>query len=44
MESTGEDVLDKSIPKLINRLNPLPPLPDGQTELSFVLPLTWSLD
>ncbi|WP_262692908.1 energy transducer TonB [Kordiimonas aestuarii] len=44
VEATGEDVLDKAIPKLMDRLNPLPPLPSGQNELSFVLPLTWSLD
>ncbi|WP_417451467.1 energy transducer TonB [Kordiimonas sp.] len=44
MEPTGEDVLDRAIPKLIDRLSPLPPLPAGQDELSFILPLTWSLD
>ncbi|WP_417462250.1 energy transducer TonB [Kordiimonas sp.] len=44
VEPTGEDVLDKSIPKLVERLSPLPALPDGQNELSFMLPLNWSLD
>lgn len=44
VESTGQDVLDKSIPKLVERLSPLPALPNGQTELSFLLPLNWSLD
>tara|TARA_R110002096_G_scaffold44751_6_gene121086 strand:- start:438 stop:803 length:366 start_codon:yes stop_codon:yes gene_type:complete len=44
VEETGQSVLDKEIPKLVERLNPLPSLPDGQTELSFVLPLNWSLN
>jgi protein TonB len=44
VEPTGEEVLDRSIPKLIERLSPLPALPGGQSEMSFVLPLTWSLD
>jgi len=41
---TGESVLDREIPKLVKRLNPLPALPDDRTELSFVLPLSWSLN
>jgi len=41
---TGETVLDREIPKLVKRLNPLPALPDDRTELSFVLPLSWSLN
>jgi periplasmic protein TonB len=41
---TGESVLDREIPKLVKRLNPLPALPDGKTELSFVLPLNWRLN
>ncbi|GHF14118.1 hypothetical protein GCM10017044_05260 [Kordiimonas sediminis] len=44
VEATGETVLDREIPKLMERLNPLPALPEGQTELTFVLPLNWSLD
>lgn len=44
VEPTGEEVLDRSIPKLMERLSPLPALPAGQNEMSFVLPLTWSLD
>ena len=44
VEATGEDILDKEIPKLVEKLNPLPALPNGQTEMSFVLPLTWSLN
>jgi len=41
---TGESVLDREIPKLVKRLNPLPALPDDRTELSFVLPLSWTLN
>ncbi len=44
VEETGQSVLDKEIPKLVARLNPLPSLPDGKTEMSFVLPLNWSLN
>ena len=44
VEPTGEDVLDREIPKLVQKLNPLPALPDGRDELAIVLPLNWSLD
>lgn len=44
LKPTGEKVLDREIPKLVGRLNPLPALPSGQSELSFVLPLNWALD
>ena len=44
MEGTGQDVLDREIPKLVKRLSPLPALPEGRTQLSFVLPLDWSLN
>jgi protein TonB len=44
VEPTGEKVLDREIPKLVNRLNPLPALPAGQAEFSFLLPLNWRLD
>lgn len=44
IEATGEDVLDRAIPPLIGKLSPLPPLPDGRSDLTFVLPLNWSLD
>lgn len=44
VEATGERVLDNEIPKLVKRLNPLPALPEGRSELSFVLPLDWSLN
>lgn len=40
---TGEEVFDKEIPKLIERINPLPTPPSelGDDQLSFVLPLSW---
>lgn len=44
VQETGESVLDREIPKLVKRLNPLPALPEDRTELSFVLPLSWSLN
>lgn len=44
LEETGQSVLDREIPKLVKRLNPLPALPDGKTELSFVLPINWRLN
>ncbi|TNE67928.1 MAG: energy transducer TonB [Alphaproteobacteria bacterium] len=43
LEETGESVLDREIPKLVERLNPLPALPEGTPEMSLVLPLTWAL-
>ncbi len=43
VSDTGETVLDREIPKLIDRLNPLPALPSGK-DMSIVIPLTWSLD
>ena len=44
VEETGEAILDKEIVKLVERLNPLPALPEDRTELSFVLPLSWTLN
>lgn len=44
VEETGESVLDREIPRLMKRLNPLPALPEDRTELSFLLPLSWSLN
>lgn len=44
VEPTGEKVLDREIPKLVKRLNPLPALPAGQNEFSFMLPLNWRLN
>jgi len=44
VEETGENILDNEIPKLVERLSPLPALPDGKTEMTFVLPLNWRLN
>ncbi len=44
VEPTGQNVLDKEIPRLVKRLSPLPSLPAGRDEVSFVLPLDWSLN
>ncbi len=44
VQATGEAVLDREIPKLVKRLNPLKALPDGRTELRIVIPLNWQLD
>ena len=44
IEPTGQSSLDNEIPRLVKRINPLPSLPEGRSELSFVLPLDWSLN
>ncbi len=44
VQETGQEVLDKEIGKLIERINPLPALPEDRAEVSFVLPLNWSLN
>ena len=44
VEATGQSILDREIPKLMKKLDPLPALPEGQTAKTFVLPLNWSLD
>lgn len=44
VEPTGENLLDREIPRLVKRLNPLPSLPDGRESLTFILPLSWTLD
>lgn len=43
IQPTGLAVFDKEIPKLIKRINPLPKPPASLTDsqLSFVLPLSW---
>lgn len=45
LQTTGHVVLDKEIPKLIKRINPLPKPPEElqDSQLSFVLPLSWVL-
>lgn len=43
LEATGQPVLDAEIPRLVAKLNPLPALPEGQTDLKLVLPIEWAL-
>ncbi len=45
MEKTGHAILDKEVPKLMARLNPLPTPPASlsDSQLSFILPLSWRL-
>lgn len=44
VQPTGENVLDREIPKLVKRLSPLPALPASKDDMSLVIPLSWSLD
>lgn len=44
LQPTGEQVLDREIPKLVKRVSPLPALPAGENDASLVLPLTWSIN
>lgn len=43
--SSGHEVLDREIPKLIKRVSPLPkpPADAKQNELTMVIPLAWTL-
>lgn len=45
LESTGHDEFDKEIPKLMERINPLPAPPAelADNDLTFILPLAWVL-
>lgn len=45
IESTGHDELDREVPKLIERINPLPSPPAelADADLTFILPLAWAL-
>lgn len=45
IESTGHDELDREVPKLIERINPLPtpPAEMADADLTFILPLAWAL-
>lgn len=45
IQSTGHDELDREVPKLIERINPLPAPPAelADADLTFVLPLAWAL-
>lgn len=45
LEPTGQSILDKTIPKMMDKLNPLPAPPSSlpDDKLSFVIPITWRL-
>ena len=44
-QSSGHDVLDREVPKLMKRVNPLPAPPADVTDsqLTLVVPLAWAL-
>mgnify|MGYP005839581427 CR=1 FL=1 len=45
VEATGHNALDRTVPKLMERLSPLPAPPSslGDNNLTFILPLAWRL-
>lgn len=45
VSSSGHDVLDREVPKLMSRVSPLPKPPSGASadELKMVVPLAWAL-
>ena len=45
-QSSGASILDKAIPKMMKRLNPLPKPPAGvpDSKLTLVIPITWRLN
>ena len=44
-QSSGHDVLDREIPKLMKRVSPLPapPADAADSQLTMVVPLAWAL-
>jgi len=42
-QATGEKVLDRELPKLVARLNPLSALPAGKNSLTVEIPVNWAL-
>lgn len=42
-ESSGSDILDAEVEKLVGKINPLPATPDGN-EMTLVVPLSWRLN
>ena len=42
--SSGHEVLDAEVLSLLNRLNPLPPLPEGNDTYIFKIPLRFQMD
>lgn len=43
-QSSGHNVLDGSVLEILNRINPLPPLPEGLTNFNFKIPLRFNMD
>ncbi|NVJ97800.1 MAG: energy transducer TonB [Alphaproteobacteria bacterium] len=43
-QSSGHNVLDGSVLEILNRINPLPPLPEGLTDFNFKIPLRFNMD
>lgn len=45
VERTGHDILDKEISSLVERIDPLPEPPSSlsKKDLSFILPLAWTI-
>ncbi len=45
VEPSGQGVLDKAIPKMMKKLDPMPAPPDSMPDanLTFVIPITWRL-
>lgn len=45
VQPTGQAILDKAIPKMMKKLNPLPAPPESipDAKLSFIIPITWRL-
>ncbi len=45
LEDTGHEVLDREVPKLMERISPLPTPPSDVSDenLTFILPLSWVL-
>ncbi len=45
IQATGHEELDREVPKLMKRINPLPkpPADISDEQLTFVLPLSWVL-
>ena len=46
IEATGEDQLDKAIPKMMEKMDPLPAPPESLPDenLTFVIPIAWRLE
>ena len=44
IQATGQAVLDREIPKILERANPLPTLPADAGTVTVMVPLVWALD